>query len=80
MVILDIFTTGMDWFANFMGRNKLSIRKPEATSLARQSAFSKVAVDGFFTKLSDILLRLVWKLEFMFSHDPTTRYLQSHTL
>lgn len=43
-----------------MKRNKLSIQKPEATSLARQTAFNKVAVAGFFEKLSDIMSRWVF--------------------
>lgn len=45
---------GEDWLRNFMTRHHLSIRAPEATSLARQSAFNKPAVALFFTNLRQI--------------------------
>ncbi|KAF6040969.1 hypothetical protein EB796_000686 [Bugula neritina] len=48
---------GLNWFSNFILRNSLSVRKPEATSLARQAGFNKVAVDRFFRKQSDLLAR-----------------------
>ena len=32
---------GYDWYLNFKTRHKLSVRTPEATSMARATAFNK---------------------------------------
>ncbi|XP_067949445.1 uncharacterized protein [Watersipora subatra] len=62
---------GLDWFSGFMQRNKLSIRKPEATSLARQTAFNKVTVATFFDKLSDIMSRFKFAPQDIYNLDET---------
>ena len=36
---------GLDWLQLFMGQNKLSVRKPEATSLGRATAFNRHNLD-----------------------------------
>ena len=42
---------GVDWFYGLMKRNpSLSIRMPEATSIARATAFNRYNVDMFFNK------------------------------
>ena len=42
-------TAGTDWFTGFLKRNeKLSIRKPEATSQARAAALNKVVMKKFY--------------------------------
>jgi len=46
---------GLDWLRLFMRRNKLSIRKPEATSLGRASAFNRHNLDLFYNNLSQLL-------------------------
>jgi hypothetical protein len=49
---------GADWFSAFIKRHqKLSIRKPQATSLARATAFNKTTVADFFAKLSIVYER-----------------------
>lgn len=50
-------SAGSKWFNGFMKRNPtLSLRVPEATSLARAMGFNKPVVDKFFKNLSDIYL------------------------
>lgn len=49
-------TAGLDWVHAFMRRNpSVSIRKAEATSLNRISAFNKVEITYFYDKLEDVM-------------------------
>lgn len=45
---------GEDWLANFMKTFKFSMRKPEATSIARAMGFNRVQVSKFFDVLRNV--------------------------
>ncbi|XP_030745714.1 uncharacterized protein LOC115874645 [Sitophilus oryzae] len=47
-------TAGVDWFNGFKAANRLSLRNPEATSVARLRGFNKVSVEIFFSILREV--------------------------
>lgn len=62
---------GPDWFTNFMKRHgeKISIRKPEATSVGRVKGFNRAQVTQFFDNLEAILAKHNFEPQFIYNID-----------
>ena len=46
---------GVEWMMSFKSRHGLAIRQPEATSLARTTAFNRYVVDQFYDNLATVM-------------------------
>lgn len=68
----DNETAGTDWLCGFMSRNlQLSLRSPEATSLARATAFNRHNVEMFFNNLAEVRHRHQYGPEDIYNVDET---------
>lgn len=63
---------GRDWLYGYLKRNKdVSIRTPEATSLARAEAFTKENVARFFDLLTEVYAKHSFRPERVYNCDET---------
>lgn len=63
---------GVDWLQGFMKRNKdLSLRKPENTSLARLTSFTKAAVMEFYDNVRDMCQKISFSPANIYNLDET---------
>ena len=62
---------GIDWFLLFKFKYGLSVRKPEATSLARATAFNRHTVGNFFDQLGDLYDRYKFEMHDIYNLDKT---------
>lgn len=63
---------GLEWMRGFLKRHQcIGRRIPEATSLARATAFNKTNVDTFFGKLQELCTRYSFAPERMYNLDET---------
>lgn len=62
---------GYDWYLNFKQRHKLSIRTPEATSMARATAFNRTTVSEFFNNLTSTMDKYKFTPDKIYNMDET---------
>lgn len=63
---------GVDWFTSYLKRNNdLTIRKPEATSLARAMNFNKANVKSFMDKYDSVLQKYKFEAQHVYNIDET---------
>ena len=62
---------GTDRWLGFKSRNKLSVRKPEATSFARATAFNRPTVSRFYDKLAEAMDSNTFEVSDIFNCDET---------
>lgn len=65
----ELKIAGIDWFDAFKAANNLSLRNPEATSIARLRGFNKVAVQKFFTILREVKQKYNFKADRIYNAD-----------
>ena len=62
---------GHDWWLGFKQRYELSVRKPEATSLGRATAFNKPVVSKFFDNLAEVMDKFKFSPSDIYNLDET---------
>ncbi|CAH2104619.1 unnamed protein product [Euphydryas editha] len=63
---------GMDWYYSFMARHpEILLRRPEATSLSRITAFNKDETDIFFDNLTQLMVKYRFGSDAIYNVDET---------
>lgn len=62
-------TAGKDFVRKFMAQCNITLRKPEATSTTRLTAFNKVNVDSFFSVLKELRMEKHFKASQIYNVD-----------
>ena len=62
---------GIDWLLSLKFKYGLSVRRPEATSLARATAFNRHTVGKFFDQLGDLYDRYKFEMYDIYNLDET---------
>lgn len=62
---------GRDWLDGFLKRNNISVRKPEATSINRITAFNKEEVQLFYSLLGDLMDKYKFTPNHIYNCDET---------
>lgn len=63
---------GMDWYYNFLARHpNISLRRPEATSINRITAFNEEETDIFFVNLKALMITYKFKSDSIYNIDET---------
>ncbi|KAK2709283.1 hypothetical protein QYM36_013073 [Artemia franciscana] len=68
----DSEAAGEDWYKGFMERNtRISLRRPESTSLHRNLGFNHAAVDTFYKHLEELQLKFHFPADCIYNMDET---------
>lgn len=67
----DIKMAGRDWLKGFRQRNGISVRKPEATSINRITAFNKTEVSLFYSNLETLMTKYKFTPKNIYNCDET---------
>lgn len=62
---------GRVWFEGFTRRNDISVRKPEATSIHRITAFNKTEVHRFYQLLEEMMAKSKFQPKNIYNCDET---------
>lgn len=60
------------WFDRFITRNNISVRKPEATSINRVTAFNKTEVQQFYKLLEELIKKYKFLPKNIYNCDKTS--------